>query len=58
MFCQAHLHTASETFVCHKKNRIRLDFLRFCIRSKHFDLGKDDEYEKKERKKRMRKYSD
>ncbi len=31
------LHTASETFVHHKIIRIRFDFLRFCIRSMHFD---------------------
>ncbi len=37
--CQSRLHTASETFVRHKKNknRIRFGFLRFCIRSMHFD---------------------
>ncbi len=34
--CQSRLHTASKTFVRHKI-RIRLDFLRFHIRSKHFD---------------------
>ncbi len=37
MLCQSRLHTASETFVCHKKIRIKLDFLRFRIRSKHFE---------------------
>ncbi len=41
-----HLHTSSETFVRHKKNRIRLDFLRFRIRSIHLGMGKDKEYEK------------
>ncbi len=35
--CQSGLHTASETFVCHKKIRISLDFLRFRIRSMHLD---------------------
>ncbi len=35
--CPSRLHTASETFVCHKKIRIRFDFLRFRIRNKHFD---------------------
>ncbi len=35
--CQSRLHIASETFVGHKKIRIRFDFLRFCIRNKHFD---------------------
>ncbi len=34
--CQSRLHAASETFVHHKKNWIRFDFLRFHIRSKHF----------------------
>ncbi len=34
---QSCLHTASETFVCHKKIRIRFDFLRFRIRCMHFD---------------------
>ncbi len=32
--CQSRLH---ETFVLHKKIRIRFDFLRFRIRSMHFD---------------------
>ncbi len=35
--CQSCLHTAFESFVHHKKNWIRLDFLCFRIRSKHFD---------------------
>ncbi len=35
--CQSCLHTASETFVSHKKIRIRFNFLRFRIRSMHFD---------------------
>ncbi len=35
--CQSHLHTAWETFVCHKIIPIRFEFLRFCIRSMHFD---------------------
>ncbi len=35
--CQSRLHTASETFISHKKIWIRFDFLRFRIRSKHFD---------------------
>ncbi len=43
--CQSRLHTASETFVRHKKIRIRFDYLRFasvaCIL-----IGKDEEYEK------------
>ncbi len=34
--CQSHLHTASETFVHHKKIQIRLNLLRFRIRNKHF----------------------
>ncbi len=34
--CQSHLHTASETFVHHKKIQIRLNCLRFRIRNKHF----------------------
>ncbi len=34
--CQSRLHTASETFVI-KKIRISFDFLRFRIRSMHFD---------------------
>ncbi len=38
MSCQSCLHTASKTFVRHKKIQIRHDFLNFfCIRSKHFD---------------------
>ncbi len=45
--CQSRLYTAPETFVRHKKNRIKFDFLRFHIHNKHFDTGKDDEYGKK-----------
>ncbi len=37
MLFQSYLHTASETFDGHKKFRIRFDFLRFRIHSKHFD---------------------
>ncbi len=37
MLCQSCLHIASETFLHHKKIRIRFDFLRFHIHSKHFD---------------------
>ncbi len=43
-----HVYTlAPETFVRHKKNWIKFDFLRFHIHNKHFDIGKDDEYEKR-----------
>jgi len=42
--CQSHLHTASESFVRHKKIRIRFDFLHFRIR---IFIGKDDKIRKK-----------
>ncbi len=43
--CQSRLHTASKTFLRHKKKtQIRFDFLSFHIRSVHFD--EDEEYEK------------
>ncbi len=45
--CQSRLYTAPETFVRHKKNWIKFDFLRFHISNKHFDIEKDDEYEKR-----------
>ncbi len=48
--CQSRLYTAPETFVRHKNNWIKFDFLRFHIHNKHFDIGKDDEYEKKRKK--------
>ncbi len=35
--CQSRLHTASETFVCHKIIQIRFNFLRFRIHSMYFD---------------------
>ncbi len=31
--CQTRLHTASETFVCHKKMQVKFDFLRFSFYS-------------------------
>ncbi len=55
MLCQSRLHTASETFICHKKIGSGLIFGIFasvaCIL-----IGKDEEYEKME--KRMRTVSD
>ncbi len=43
--CITSLHTASKTFLRHKKKtQIRFDFLSFHIRSVHFD--EDEEYEK------------
>ncbi len=35
--CKSRLHIDLENFVHHKKIQTRLDFLRFRIRSKHFD---------------------
>ncbi len=36
--CQSRLHTASETFIHHKKNhRTKFHFMHFCIHSKLFD---------------------
>ncbi len=45
MLCQSHLHTASDTFVRHKK--IRPGSI-FCILASIASIliGKDDEYEK------------
>ncbi len=49
MLYQSHLHTDSETFVRHKKIRIRFDFLCFRIRSMHLDR-KGWGYEKTEKR--------
>ncbi len=54
MLCQSRLHTASETFVCHKK-KIGSGSV-FCVFASvtRFFLGKDDEYEKMHNKFRTR----
>ncbi len=47
--CQSRLHTASETFVRHKKSWISFDFLHFRIRNKHCDRKGWRIWEKKNR---------
>ncbi len=54
MLCQSHLHTASETFVHHKKFRSGSIFCVFTSVASIL-IGKDDKYKKKTEK-RMRNF--
>ncbi len=52
MLCQSHSHTASETFVCQKENRIRLNLCIFASVT-WLLIGKDGEYDKTEKHEKM-----